>query len=177
MGPAEAPQAACPAEGGLGAPQVKLFVVAVGTRMPGWVNEAFNEYAKRMPRDLRIELIEVRPEPRSGGKSTAQLLEAEGLRIGRAVPRGASRVALDERGRELSTAGFASWLAAQRQDGRDAAFLLGGADGLAPTAKSGAELLLRLSAMTLPHALARVILAEQLYRASSILHNHPYHRE
>jgi 23S rRNA (pseudouridine1915-N3)-methyltransferase len=156
---------------------MKLWVVAVGSRMPGWVDEAFQDYARRMPRDLRIELIEVRPEPRSGGKSTAQLLEAEGRRIGRAVPRGALRVALDERGRELSTAGFAGWLAAQRQGGRDAAFLLGGADGLAPAAKSGAELLLRLSAMTLPHALARVLLAEQLYRASSILHQHPYHRE
>ena len=144
---------------------MKLWVIAVGTRMPGWVDEAFHDYARRMPRDLRIELIEVRPEPRSGGKSTAQLLEAEGRRIERAVPRGASRVALDERGRELSTAGFAGWLAAQR------------ADGLTPTAKSGAGLLLRLSAMTLPHALARVLLAEQLYRASSILHKHPYHRE
>ncbi len=156
---------------------MKLWVVAVGTRMPGWVDEAFNDYARRMPRDLRIELIEVRPEPRSGGKSTAQLLEAEGGRIGRAVPRGASRVALDERGRELGTAGFARWLTAQRRDGRDIAFLIGGADGLAPATKSGAELVLRLSAMTLPHGLARVLLAEQLYRASSILHNHPYHRE
>jgi len=156
---------------------MKLWVVAVGSRMPGWVNEGFEEYAKRMPRDLRIELIEVRPEPRSGGKSTAQLLDAEAGRLSRAVPRGASRVALDERGREFTTARLAQWLAAQRQDGRDIAFLIGGADGLAPAAKSGAELPLRLSAMTLPHGLARVLLAEQLYRASSILHNHPYHRE
>jgi 23S rRNA (pseudouridine1915-N3)-methyltransferase len=86
-------------------------------------------------------------------------------------------VALDERGREFTTAELARWLAAQRQDGRDIAFLIGGADGLAAAAKSGAELPLRLSAMTLPHGLARVLLAEQLYRASSILHNHPYHRE
>src|SRR5258708_27338303 len=106
---------------------MKLWVVAVGSRMPGWVNEAFEEYAKRMPRDLRIELVEVRPEPRSGGKSTVQLLEAEAGRIGRAVPRGASRVALDERGREFTTAELARWLAAQRQDGRDIAFLIGGA--------------------------------------------------
>ena len=156
---------------------MKLWVVAVGTRMPGWVNEAFEDYAKRMPRDLRIELVEVRPEPRSGGKSTAQLLDAEAGRIGRAVPKGASRVALDERGREFTTAELARWLAAQRQGGRDIAFLIGGADGLAAAAKGGAELPLRLSAMTLPHGLARVLLAEQLYRASSILHNHPYHRE
>jgi len=156
---------------------MKLWVVAVGVRMPRWVNEAFDEYAKRMPRSLKIELVEVRPEPRSGGKPVAKLLEAEAVRLSRALPRDASRVALDERGRELGTVGFARWLDAQRRDGRDTAFLIGGADGLAPSAKSGAQLLLSLSAMTLPHGLARVLLAEQLYRASSILHNHPYHRE
>ena len=156
---------------------MKLWVVAVGVRMPRWVNEAFGEYAKRMPRALRIELVEVRPEPRTGGKPVAKLLEAEAGRIDRMLPRGCSRVALDERGRELSTAGFARWLDAQRRDARDTAFLIGGADGLAPAAKSGAQLLLSLSSMTLPHGLARVLLAEQLYRASSILHNHPYHRE
>ena len=156
---------------------MKLFVVAVGARMPRWVNEAFDEYAKRMPRDLRIELIEVRPEPRTSGKPTARLLEAEAERIGRAVPRGAARVALDERGREFISAELARWLAAQRQGGRDTAFLVGGADGLAPAAKNGAQLLLRLSAMTLPHGLARVLLAEQLYRAAAILNHHPYHRE
>lgn len=156
---------------------MKLWVLAVGVRMPRWVNEAFDEYARRMPRDLRIELIEVRPEPRSGGKPVAKLLEAEAARLSRVAPRGCSRVALDERGRELGTAGFARWLDAQRRDARDTAFLIGGADGLAPSAKSGAQLVLSLSEMTLPHGLARVLLAEQLYRASSILHNHPYHRE
>ena len=155
---------------------MKLWVVAVGVRMPRWVNEAFDEYAKRMPRDLRIELVEVRPEPRSEGKPTAKLLEAEAHRIARALPHDVSLVALDERGRELNTADFARWLDAQRSDGRDTAFIIGGADGLAPAAKSGAQLQLSLSAMTLPHGLARVLLAEQLYRASSILHNHPYHR-
>ena len=155
---------------------MNLFVVAVGTRMPGWVNEAFHDYSKRMPRGLRIELIEVRPEPRTSGKSKEQLLEAEAGRLLRAVPRGAARVALDERGREFTTAELARWLAAQRQDGRDIAFLIGSADGLAPAAKS-AEQVLRLSAMTLPHGLARVLLAEQLYRAVAILNHHPYHRE
>ena len=144
--------------------------------MPRWVNEAFEEYAKRMPRGLSIELIEIRPEPRTSGKSTVQMLEAEAGRIGRAVPRGALRVALDERGREFATAELARWLATQRQDGRDIAFLIGGADGLAPAAKSGAGPVMRLSAMTLPHGLARVLLAEQLYRAASILTHHPYHR-
>ena len=144
--------------------------------MPRWVNEAFEEYAKRMPRDLRIDLVEVRPEPRASGKSTVQLLEAEAGRLSRAVPRGAARVALDERGREFTTAELARWLAAQRQGGRDIAFLIGGADGLAPAAKN-AEQVLRLSAMTLPQGLARVLLAEQLYRAVAILTHHPYHRE
>jgi len=155
---------------------MKLLVIAVGNKMPRWVNEAFEEYAKRMPRDLRIDLVEVRPEPRASGKSTVQLLEAEAGRLSRAVPRGAARVALDERGREFTTAELARWLAAQRQGGRDIAFLIGGADGLAPAAKNAGQVL-RLSAMTLPHGLARVLLAEQLYRAVAILTHHPYHRE
>jgi len=143
--------------------------------MPRWVGEAFDDYAKRMPRNLRIELIEVRAAPRGEGRTADQLLEAEAARIERALPRGARRVALDERGREFSTAAFAKWLDTQRREGHDPAFLIGSADGLAPRVKGGAELL-RLSAMTLPHGLARVLLAEQLYRAASILGGHPYHR-
>ena len=174
MGPAQAAQAASEAPPVPG--PMKLLVVAVGTRMPGWIDQAFDEYAKRMPRSLKTELIEIRPEPRSGGKSTEQLMAAEAARIERALPRGAFRVALDERGRELTTAELARWLDARRQDGRDVAFLIGGADGLDQGTKRGAEATLRLSALTLPHGLARVLLAEQLYRAASILENHPYHR-
>jgi len=154
---------------------MRLLVVAVGARMPGWIDEAFGEYARRMPRSLRIELIEIRPEPRASGKSAEQLMQAEAVRIERAVPRGALRVALDERGSEMTTTELARWLDVRRRDGSDIAFLIGGADGLAPEAKRGAETL-RLSALTLPHGLARVLLAEQLYRAASILDNHPYHR-
>ena len=156
---------------------MKLLVAAVGVRMPGWVDEAFAEYAKRMPREMKIELAEIRPEPRGGGKTAAQLLAAEAARIERSLPRGAFRVALDERGRELGTRELAHWLEARKQDGRDLAFLVGGPDGLAPELKQGAGLVLRLSAMTLPHGLARVLLAEQLYRALSIIAGHPYHRE
>ena len=155
---------------------MKLWIVAVGARMPGWIDEAFDEYTKRMPRGLKTELIEIRPEPRSGGKSAEQLLAGEAARIGRAVPRGAFVVALDERGREFTSAELARWLDERRRDGRDLAFLIGGADGLAEGTKRGAGTTLRLSAMTLPHGLARVLLAEQLYRAASILENHPYHR-
>ena len=155
---------------------MKLLVVAVGARMPGWIDEAFDEYAKRMPRGLKTELIEIRPEPRSSGRTPQQLMQAEAARIERALPRGAYRVALDERGREMTTGELARWLDARRRDGSDLAFLIGGADGLAEETKRGAQATLRLSAMTLPHGLARVLLAEQLYRAASILENHPYHR-
>jgi len=155
---------------------MRLLVVAVGARMPGWVDEAFEEYAKRMPRGMKTELIEIRPEPRSEGKAAGRLLDAEAERIERAVPRGAFRVALDERGREMTTDELARWLETRRRDGGDVAFLVGGADGLAESAKRGAQATLRLSAMTLPHGLARVVLAEQLYRAAAILENHPYHR-
>ncbi len=144
--------------------------------MPGWIDEAFNEYAKRMPQGLKTELIEIRPEPRSGGKTPEQLMQAEAARIERAVPRGAFRVALDERGAEMTTGELAQWLDARMRDGLDLAFLIGGADGLHRETKRAAQATLRLSALTLPHGLARVLLAEQLYRASSILENHPYHR-
>ena len=155
---------------------MKLLVVAVGARMPGWIDEAFEEYAKRMPKSMKTELIEIRPEPRSGGKSTERMTAAEAARLSRALPRGAFVVALDERGREMTTAELARWLDARKRDGRDLAFLIGGADGLAEETKRAAQATLRLSAMTLPHGLARVLLAEQLYRAVSILENHPYHR-
>jgi 23S rRNA (pseudouridine1915-N3)-methyltransferase len=155
---------------------VRLVVLAVGTRMPRWVDEGFAEYAKRMPRTLPLELVEVRPEPRGTGRTPAQLLAAEAGRIERAMPARCGRIALDEQGREYTTAGFARWLDERRGEGDDLAFVIGGADGLAPALKAGAALL-RLSAFTLPHGLARVVLAEQIYRASSLIAGHPYHRE
>ncbi|OGA29210.1 MAG: 23S rRNA (pseudouridine(1915)-N(3))-methyltransferase RlmH [Betaproteobacteria bacterium RIFCSPLOWO2_02_FULL_65_24] len=156
---------------------MRLVIVAVGTRMPEWADEAFSDYAKRMPRELRLELVELRTEPREGGKPTQALLAAEARRIEAAVPRDALRVALDEHGRELTTVAFAAWLRERSSEGRDIAFLVGGPDGLASGLKEQAGLRLRLSAMTLPHALARVVLAEQLYRCACVLRNHPYHRE
>jgi len=156
---------------------VKLAVVAVGHRMPAWVDAGFADYARRLPRECAIELKEIRPEPRSSGKTAHQLAAAEAVRIRAAIPRGAVQVALDERGRALATAQLAAQLGRWRDEGRDAAFIIGGPDGLDPAVRQGADLVLALSALTLPHALARVVLAEQLYRAFSILHNHPYHRE
>ena len=124
-----------------------------------------------------MSLVEGKAEPRSSGKSVPQLLAAEAARIDDAVPENAERIVLDERGKEFTTAQLARWLQGKLGDGRDLAFIIGGPDGLAPAIKGGAGLQLRLSSMTLPHGLARVLLAEQLYRALSILQNHPYHRE
>ena len=168
---------------------MRLLVVAVGNRMPGWINELFADYAKRFGPGTRLELAEVRAEPRasvgrSGSKSgrhtdggTARLLAAERTRIETKLPAQCTRVALDERGRDFTTMQVSQWLARALGGGRDVAFIIGGPDGLDPALKSGADLLLRLSSLTLPHGLARVLLAEQLYRAVSILNNHPYHRE
>ena len=155
---------------------MRIAVIAVGSRMPRWVNDAFEEYAKRMPKHMALELVEIKPEPRSSGKSAELLCEAEALRISQACPKDCMRIALDERGKEMSTHAFAQWLGQATMEERNLAFLIGGADGLAPKLKQSAQMLLRLSAFTLPHGLARVVLAEQLYRASSILANHPYHR-
>lgn len=156
---------------------MRLLVVAVGERMPGWVDEAFADYARRMPRTARIELTEVRPEARKGTRTSQQCMAAEAERIGAAIPRGVRRIALDERGKDLTTNGLSAHLERWLAESLDVAFIIGGPDGLDPELKRSAEMLLRLSSLTLPHALVRVLLAEQLYRAVSILNHHPYHRE
>jgi 23S rRNA (pseudouridine1915-N3)-methyltransferase len=157
--------------------RMKLIIVSVGHKMPDWITAGFNEYTKRMPREARIELLEIKPEPRTTGKTTMQIMEAEAQRILAALPQNCLRIALDQRGIQPTT----RQLAAQMQDwmraGRDVAFIIGGADGLHESVKQAAQQLLALSALTLPHAVVRVLLAEQLYRAHSLMHNHPYHRE
>jgi 23S rRNA (pseudouridine1915-N3)-methyltransferase len=155
---------------------MRVLVVAVGVRMPQWVAAGFDEYCARMPREARIELIEIKPEKRSAGMTAQRALERESERIQAAVPGTCLRIILDERGRALASSEFAQALARWRASGRDIAFLIGGADGLSAAIKASAEATLSLSAMTLPHALARVVLAEQLYRAHTILSGHPYHR-
>ena len=155
---------------------MRLLIVAVGERMPGWVDEAFDEYARRMPRKARVELVEVRPERRGGTRTPTQCMTAEAARIQVAIPAQSGRVVLDEHGRDLSTVQLANHLGRWLGEGRDLAFVIGGPDGLAPDIKASADLQIRLSSLTLPHGLVRVLLAEQLYRAVSILDNHPYHR-
>ncbi|CAN5356728.1 23S rRNA (pseudouridine(1915)-N(3))-methyltransferase RlmH [soil metagenome] len=153
-----------------------LAILAVGQRMPGWVDEAFGEYAKRMPAELRIALTEIKAEARSASRTAAQVMALEAARIEQAVPKGARIVVLDERGETLDTQALASRLDAWRLDGRDVALVIGGADGLDPAFKQRADERLRLSSLTLPHGLARVLLAESLYRAWTVTTGHPYHR-
>jgi 23S rRNA (pseudouridine1915-N3)-methyltransferase len=156
---------------------MRLLIVSVGHKMPGWISDGYAEYAKRMPREARIELVELKPEPRSTGKTTAQIMEAEAGRILAALPAGARVIALDERGAAWTTRKLADEMSGWMPEGRDVAFIIGGADGLHESVKRAAHQWLALSALTLPHAMVRVLLAEQLYRAWSLMHNHPYHRE
>jgi 23S rRNA (pseudouridine1915-N3)-methyltransferase len=156
---------------------MRLLAAAVGTRMPAWADAAFAEYAKRMPRELPLELKEIKAEPRGGGKPVEALLAAEAGRIRAMLPARCRLVALDERGADLTTRDLAGRLRQWMEAGDDVAIVIGGPDGLAPDLKAAAAETLRLSSLTLPHALARVLLAEALYRAASLLKNHPYHRE
>ncbi len=144
--------------------------------MPAWVAAACDDYARRLPRDFALALVELKPEPRDRGRTVDQMLEAEAKRIAAATA-GYASIALDEHGSRWSTRELADHLRQWREGGRDVAFVIGSADGLHSDVKAKALAVVSLSAMTLPHALARVIIAEQLYRASSILAGHPYHRE
>ncbi len=155
---------------------MKLSVLAVGHRQPAWVSEGCAEYLKRMPRELPASVTEIKPEPR-GSKTREQLLAAEKSRIREVLPAGSRIVVLDEKGDDLTTLKLARRLEAWMQDGRDVALLIGGADGLDDEFKQQADDRLRLSSLTLPHGMARLLLCEQLYRAVSVLKNHPYHRE
>jgi len=155
---------------------MKLLILAVGHKMPGWIGSAFEEYTKRMPPELRIELREIKPEQRSAGRSAESVMAAEKLRIEAALPKQATLVMLDERGHDWTTMQLAQALPRWQGEGQDVAFVIGGADGLDPALKARAHTLLRLSSLTLPHGMVRVLLAEQLYRAWTITQNHPYHR-
>ena len=156
---------------------MKLLVIAVGQRVPDWAQTAWADYAKRFPPELRLELKAIKTEPRSGGKTTEQIMTAERQRIEAAIPSGTRVVALDERGSALTTAALAAKLSQWQGQGGDVALLIGGPDGLHPALRQGAHERIRLSDLTLPHAMVRVLLIEQLYRAWSVNAGHPYHRE
>jgi len=147
---------------------MRLTIIAVGHKMPEWVATATQDYLKRMPPDSSIDLKELKPD-----LSPAK----EAIKIAAAIPKGSRVIALDERGKDQTTQNIATQLAGWRQEGFDITFLIGGADGLDPALKNSAQAMWRLSSLTLPHAMARVLLIEQLYRAWTILQGHPYHRE
>ncbi len=156
---------------------MKLVLVAVGQRPPAWAEAAWDDFAKRFPPECRLELKAVKTSPRTDGKPVAALMAAEAERIEAALPKGARRVLLDERGERRTTAQLADRLRFWLGDGRDVALLVGGPDGLDARLKASADETLRLSDLTLPHAFVRVLLAEALYRAWSLQSGHPYHRE
>ncbi len=155
---------------------MKLRLIAAGTRMPGWVVTAFEDYRKRLPPQLKLELLEVEVAHRGKNPDVARLKQAEAQNLLRAVRADDQVIAFDERGDKRSTADWAGALKQWMQDGRDVALLIGGPDGLGPEVLQRANQRWSLSPMTLPHALVRVVVAEQLYRAWSVLSNHPYHR-
>lgn len=162
---------------------MKLLVLAIGHRQPAWADAAWDDFARRFPPEMRLELVALKAESRQGGKTPAQCMAAEAARIEAALAgltrqgRGPRRVVLDERGQAATSAQLAQRLRVWREEGRDTALLIGGPDGLDATLRRGADETLRLSDLTLPHALARVLLAEALYRAHTLLEGHPYHRE
>ncbi len=155
---------------------MKLAVLAVGHRQPAWIDAGCAEYLKRMPRELATRIVSIKPEVR-GSKTREQVLAAEARRIRDALPSPCRLVVLDEHGDDLTTFKFAQRLKHWMQEGRDIAFVIGSADGIDAGLKDSAEDCLRLSSLTLPHGMACLLLCEQLYRASSVLKNHPYHRE
>ncbi|MDR1311826.1 MAG: 23S rRNA (pseudouridine(1915)-N(3))-methyltransferase RlmH [Burkholderiaceae bacterium] len=155
---------------------MQFFIIAVGTRVPAWVKSGYDEYARRMPPDCKITLKEIKPALRPEGKPPESAMATEYDRIVEALPKNAFIIALDERGRSMTSERLSEELLKWQRDGRNVAFVIGGADGLDERLKKSAHDLLRLSDMTLPHGMARIVLVEQLYRAWSIAQHHPYHR-
>ncbi|WP_319242335.1 23S rRNA (pseudouridine(1915)-N(3))-methyltransferase RlmH [uncultured Propionivibrio sp.] len=155
---------------------MRLSIFAVGHRMPDWLADGCAEYVKRMPRELPLAVVEIKPEPR-GSKTREQLLAAEKVRLQQALQGYSRIVVLDERGEDLTTVKLAQKLEGWMREGGDTAFIIGGADGIDAEIKQRSDAMIRLSSLTLPHAMARLVLCEQLYRAHSVVRNHPYHRE
>jgi 23S rRNA (pseudouridine1915-N3)-methyltransferase len=156
---------------------MRISIIAVGTRMPAWVNQGVEEYCRRLPRELNVQWREIPLARRSRDSKAAQLQEREGEQILKAVPAGDRVVALDVQGKRLSTEQLAGQLSAWQMSGDNYSVLIGGPDGLSPQCLERADVRWSLSDLTLPHPLVRVLLAEQLYRAWTITVNHPYHRE
>ncbi len=155
---------------------MKLHIISIGHKMPSWVEKACTEYIKRMPRELTVDIIEIKPDKRADGKNSAAVQEAEAKRILEAAGKD-FLIACDERGQEVTTLQLAEKMQFWQTLGRDVSIMIGGADGLHPELKKQADFQWGLSKLTLPHAFVRVLLCEQLYRAHTVIQGHPYHRE
>ncbi|WP_334109019.1 23S rRNA (pseudouridine(1915)-N(3))-methyltransferase RlmH [Methylobacillus sp.] len=155
---------------------MKLRIISVGHKMPGWVQSACTEYTKRMPREMSVEIVEIKPDKRAAGKNSEVVQEAEAKRILEAAGQD-YLVVLDERGQEVTTLQLADKMRLWMESGRDVSLVIGGADGLHDGLKRKADWLWSLSRLTMPHGMVRVMLSEQLYRGLSVINNHPYHRE
>jgi len=155
---------------------MRIHIIAMGDRMPAWVEQGYQEYARRLGSEIQLQLHELSPEKRGKSADTRRILDKEGERILQTIPDGSEVVALDRQGRELPTAALADKLRGWLGSGRDLALLIGGPEGLSAACLQRADWRLSLSAMTFPHPLVRIMLAEQIYRAYSILKNHPYHK-
>lgn len=156
---------------------MRVRLIAVGSRMPNWVREAYEDYIRRLSSTLKVSLVEIDGGPRSAARPPQKAKESEAQKILAAVHKNEFVVALDEHGSQWSTRELAAWLKTRMQDGRDLAFLIGGPDGLTQDVLARSDVRWSLSLLTFPHALVRVVLAEQLYRAHGVLTNHPYHRD
>ncbi|MGL5006962.1 MAG: 23S rRNA (pseudouridine(1915)-N(3))-methyltransferase RlmH [Plesiomonas sp.] len=156
---------------------MKLQLVAVGTKMPTWVETGFKEYTRRFPKDMPFELLEIQAGKRGKNADIKRILDKEGEQMLATIPKGNRIVTLDIPGKPWTTEQLAEQLERWKQDGRDVSFLIGGPEGLSPACKEAAEQSWSLSPLTLPHPLVRVLVAESLYRAWSVTTNHPYHRE
>ncbi len=155
---------------------MQIHLIAIGEKMPAWVQQGYQEYAKRLPAECRLKLVEVPAGKRGKNADIERIMRDETDRLLNAIPKGARVVALEVGGRNWSTEQLAEQLGDWMQSGQDVALLVGGPDGMTERARSAADQLWSLSALTLPHPLVRIVLAEQLYRAWSVLRNHPYHR-
>ncbi len=155
---------------------MRIHLIAVGHRMPRWVNEGFEEFARRMPAECALRLVEIVPGKRAKGADTERIVRDEGRRLLAAVPKGCRLLVLDVSGHRWTTPQLARELASWLQEGRDLGLLVGGPDGLSEECRRAAEGTWSLSPLTFPHGLVRILVAEQLYRAWSLLHHHPYHR-
>jgi 23S rRNA (pseudouridine1915-N3)-methyltransferase len=156
---------------------MRVRVIAVGSRMPQWVRQAYDDYVTRLAAGLKVTLTEIEAGSRSGGRTPQSAMETEASRLLAAIRKDDYVVTLDERGEEMTTRQLSAWLGTRMREGRDLTFLIGGPDGFAPEVLARGDFRWSLSRLTFPHALVRVVLAEQLYRAHGVLGNHPYHRD